>query len=103
MEANKASDGHDALTDAEWLQVQSDLAAFLDELREAHEVREETDEYVLFADSTGHELNEIAEANGVDRSDLSARMHADARERYEGDGIGDPWSVDDPIIVYKNV
>ena len=91
------------LTDAEWLKVQSDLNNFLDELREAHEIREENDEFVLFADGTGHELNEFAEANGVDRSALSARMHADARERYDGDGAGDPWSVVDPVIVYKRV
>lgn len=91
------------LPDAEWLKVQSDLNNFADELREEHEVREENDEFVLFADMGGHELNEIAELNGVDRSALSQRMHADARERYDGDGAGDPWSVADPVIVYKNV
>jgi hypothetical protein len=91
------------LTDSEWLNVQSDLNAFLDELREAHEVREDNDEFVLFADATGHELNEFAKENGVDRGALSARMHEDARARYEGDGAGDPWGVADPIIVYKNV
>lgn len=91
------------LADDEWLSVQDDINNFLAEFREAHEVWAETDEFVLFADETGHELNEIAEANGVDRSELSARMHAEARQRYSGDGTGDPWSVADPVIVYKNV
>jgi len=91
------------LTDAEWLTVQDDLNNFIDELREEHEVRAENDEFVLFADGGGHELNEFAEANGVNRAALSERMHSDARERYDGDCAGDPWSVVDPIIVYKNV
>jgi len=93
----------ETLSDAEWLKVQDDMAAFLDELREAHAVVEETDEYVLFRDTTGHELNEFAEANGVDRPALSARMHEDARIRYDADEAGDPWSVADPLIVYKDV
>jgi hypothetical protein len=58
---------------------------------------------VLFADMSGHELTEIADANGVDRDELSREMHTEARRVYNGDGAGDPWSVADPVIIYKEV
>jgi len=91
------------MADAEWLKVQDDINNFIAEFRDEHEVKAETDEYILFADEHGHELSEIAELNGVDRGELSARMHAEARERYGSDGAGDPWSASDPILVYKHV
>lgn len=103
MEANQTQTGHNALTDDKWLAVQYDLSNYISELRDEHDVRKETSEYVVFADEHGHELNAIAEANGVDRNDLSQRMHADGRAHYDGERPGDAWSVADPIIVYKDV
>jgi len=91
------------MTDADWLSVQDDLRKFISEFRDENVVRKETDEYILLADENGHELNEIADANGVDRGELSREMHAEARRVYEGDGAGDPWSVADPVIIYKGV
>jgi len=92
-----------SLSDDEWLKVQDDLGNFLNELREENEVRKETDELVVFADHQNNELDAIAEANGVSRDSLSARMHSEVRMRYSSDDAGDPWSVADPIIVYKEV
>ena len=98
----------DELTADEWNAVQDDLNDHLDEFRDAYgedahnqEIRKEADEYIVLADGTGYELNEIAEAVGVDRSALSRRMHDEARQRYDGTGTGDPWSVVDPIVIIK--
>ena len=99
----------ETLTDDEWNRVQADLRdhleAFYDAYRDSrdrnHEVRKETDEYVIFADSSGQELSEIAEINDVDPRALSARMHNEARARYDGDNPGDAWSVADPIVILK--
>ena len=99
----------DDLTDDEWRRVQKDLREDLDafygvyegEETGRQEVRDETDDYVIFADAHGQELNEIAEIHGVDRTALSVRMHKEARARYDGDGPGDAWSVADPIVVIK--
>ena len=104
-------DNNLGMADDEWLKVQADLNNYLEDFRDAYgenggrnqEIRKETEEYIIFADASGHELNVIAEANGVDRSELSERMHKEARMKYEGDCAGDAWSVADPIIVYKNV
>jgi len=97
------------LTDAEWRKVQDDLRGAVDVFRGTYtddannnELREETDEYLIFADGSGHELSEIAQHVGVDRAQLSQRMHAEARKRYEGDGTGDPWGVMDPVVIIKD-
>lgn len=56
------------------------------------------DDRVVFRDEHGYELNEWADALGIDRSELSQRMHQLAREVYDGEGVGDPWSVTDPVV-----
>lgn len=96
------------LTADEWTDVQNDLRAHLDEFRSEYEDTannnekvKETDDYVIFADGSGHELNEIAEIVGVDVRALSQRMHDEARKRYSGEGSGDPWSYRDPVVVLK--
>lgn len=58
----------------------------------------ESGDVVIFADSEGRELSEWANALNVDRDDLSERMHDLARRHYGGDGVGDPWGVDDPVV-----
>jgi hypothetical protein len=97
------------LTADEWTDVQNDLRAHLDEFRSEYEDTannnekvKETDDYVIFADGSGHELNEIAEIVGVDVRALSQRMHDEARKRYSGEGSGDPWSYRDPVVVLKS-
>lgn len=57
-----------------------------------------TDSRVVFCDQHGHELNEWAEVLDMDRSEFSQRMHELAREVYDGEGIGDPWSYADPVV-----
>jgi len=96
----------ETLTNEEWQRVQEDcrehIDAFLDvyvDESNNNELREETDEYWLFADGHCHELDEIAEINNVDRTALSRRMHTEARRVY--DAKGDPWSVADPVIIFK--
>jgi hypothetical protein len=98
----------ETLTDDEWQHVQDDLRSAINVFRDAYdddansnELVEETDEWVLFRDGSGHELNEIAKQTGVDRSALSLRMHEEARERYQSDHPGDEWSVTDPIVIIK--
>jgi hypothetical protein len=64
----------------------------------------ETGEIVVLRDSSGHQLNEWADALGVDRAELSEKMHALARQHYgrqEATGAGDPWSVSDPLVFLK--
>jgi len=99
----------DELTSGEWRRVQDDLRGAMDIFRETYtndannnELREETDDYLIFADGSGHELTEIAEHVGVDRAALSQRMHAEARQRYDGEGTGDPWGVMDPVVIIKD-
>jgi len=53
---------------------------------------------VIFRDDHGHELNEWASALDVERGDLSATMHELAREVYQPDEPGDPWSGADPVV-----
>lgn len=98
------------MDDSEWLKVQDDLRNVVDMFRDTYsddannnKILAETDEWILFADASGQELSDIAEANGVDRRALSKRMHKEARMKYDGDGSGDPFSYYDPIIVYKTV
>lgn len=98
----------DELTDDEWERVQADCRDALDIFRATYgdpdskqEIVAETDEFLLLRDTTGHELNEIAEINDVDRSKLSRRMHEEARKRYHSDQPGDEWSVTDPVVILK--
>lgn len=98
-----------ALTDDDWTAVQTDLRANIEMFRDVYgnggarnqEIRYEDDDVVVFADASGHELNEIADATGVDRTALSRRMHEEARRHYNADEPGDEWSVADPIVVEK--
>jgi len=98
------------LTQDEWSKVQEDLRNHVDTFRDTYgesgargqEIRHEDDNVVIFADSSGQELNEIAEIVGVDRDALSQRMHKEARKHYTDDNPGDEWSVVDPIAVFKN-
>lgn len=107
-------DGTDATTDGgslsddAWDAVQEDLRENIDLMRDVYadeannnEIVEETDEYLLLRDGSGHELNEIAEIVGVDRSALSRRMHDEARRRHHSDEPGDEWSVTDPVVIVK--
>jgi hypothetical protein len=89
------------LTINEWIAVQENLQEFLWELRDTHKVVKETDEFVLFADYAGHELREFAQGNDVSRIGLYQAMHNAARRHHRPDGAGDPWSVADPVYVYK--
>ena len=91
------------LTDAEWSDVQDDLRSGIDVMQTVYgdednknEIVEETDEYAVFADASGHELNELAARVGVDRSALSHRMHDEARSLVDYN-----WGVVDPIVVEK--
>jgi len=99
----------ETLSDADWRKVQNDLRGAIEMFRSTYtddannnEIRKETGEYLILADGSGHELGEIANHVGVDRSKLSQRMHAEARKRYDGEGTGDPWSVSDPVVILKD-
>ena len=81
-----------------------ELNNIIDTLRDVHgEPVAEYPSLSVFADSHGHELNEIADQiDGVTRSEVSEWMHEQARGVYgraEADGAGDPWSVADPVVV----
>jgi len=98
----------ETLTAAEWRRVQNDLRDAIEMFRETYgdpannnEIREETDEYLILADGSGHELSEIAEYSDVDPAKLSQEMHAEARRRYKGKGNGYPWGVMDPVVIIK--
>lgn len=56
----------------------------------------EDDDCVIVADHTGHELNEWCDEFDLDRSELSAWMHEQARSL-----CGYDWSASDPIIFDK--
>ncbi|WP_135535362.1 hypothetical protein [Halostella pelagica] len=53
---------------------------------------------VIFRDEHGHELSDWSAALGADRDGLSATMHKLAREVYQPDEPGDPWSRADPVV-----
>lgn len=56
---------------------------------------------VVFADSKRLELSEWFEHLDVNSRELRQRMHELAREVYgrrEADGVGDPWSQQDPVV-----
>lgn len=58
-------------------------------------------ERVIFADDTGNEIADWADALDMDRSGFHQRMHELARERYgrdEAEEPGDPWSTSDPVV-----
>jgi len=69
-----------------------------------HEIVYEDDAVVVVRDHTGHELNEWADEFDMDRSEFSQIMHDLARQVYgrdEAEGVGDPWSVADPVVFDK--
>lgn len=75
-----------------------------DELHDAHGEPVFEDEWmVVFADTHGHELSEIAaHTEGVDRGDVSEWMHRMARKVHDRDHTGgDAWSVADPVVCLK--
>ena len=83
------------------IDVGDDYELVSDLLRDAHgEPLVETDRFILFRDSTGHELNEFVDDMDVDRRELSIKMHELARKVYDG-GDGDDWSVTDPVVLAK--
>lgn len=64
----------------------------------------ENQEIVVYQDHAGYELNEWSDAFGVERAELSQRMHELAREHYDRDDTpsgGDPWSAYDPLVFVK--
>lgn len=80
------------------------LNNILDELRDAHgEPVAETDNMVVFADTHGHELRDIADNTaGVNLGDVSQWMHEMARTLHDRDRLGgDAWSGADPVVVLK--
>jgi hypothetical protein len=86
--------------DAECAKAARELTEVVDELREAHgEAVAEFPSMTVFADTTGHELAEIAEVHndrhGTDlsRSDVASWMHRQAK------GVDRTWSVSDPVVV----
>jgi len=93
---------HNGLTQSEIDQLAEMFDDYEAEFREAHEVKHEDDELIVFSDTTGHELNDIAEAEGIDRDRLSHHMHEQARRFYDRDRTGgDAWSVADPVVFRK--
>jgi hypothetical protein len=73
---------------------------YLPEFREAHgDPVYKDDGVVIFADEKGHELKEVAEEYAdVTRSELSEWSHEVARDLCDY-----PWSVSDPVVVFKSV
>jgi hypothetical protein len=81
------------------------LNKILDELRDVHgDPVAENEHMLVFADTDGHELNEIVSYsdNNITREELSKWMHEMARKIHDRDRIGgDAWSVADPVVVLK--
>lgn len=83
------------------------LGNIMAELREVHgDPVAESAEMAVFRDEYNHEHGDIAhEIDGVSQGDVSEWMHEKAREIYdrpEATGVGDPWSVADPVVVLKD-
>jgi hypothetical protein len=57
----------------------------------------ESDALVILRDTSGHELNELANLLGMDRSELSKRMHNIARSY----GKNESWGRGDPLVFVK--
>lgn len=75
-----------------------------DEMEDVHgEPAHENEWLVIFSDSDGHEYNEIAAyTDGVSRDDVSEWMHRVARQVHDQSRLGgDPWSVADPVVIFK--
>lgn len=75
-----------------------------DEMRDVHgEPVFEDENVIIFSDSSGHELGEIADhTDGVSRDDVSGWMHEIARQYYDRTSSGgDAWSVNDPVVLLK--
>jgi len=94
----------DATNAADARTAAQNLTEIESELRDAHGAPVvETRSVIIFRDETGHELNEIADHEGIDRGDLSEWMHTEARKHHDRDRLGgDAWSVSDAIVVLKD-
>jgi len=94
---------NDALKADDAREAAQNLAEIEQDLRDVHGAPVvETDSVIIFRDETGHELNEIADYEGIDSGDLSEWMHTEARKHHDRDRLGgDAWSVSDPIVVLK--
>lgn len=73
----------------------------IDDLREAHAVKAETSERIVFMDESNYDLAEFADDMDVSYDTLYQQMHELARETYHPDEPGDAWSVNDPIVIAK--
>jgi hypothetical protein len=91
-------------TNADARQAAQNLTEIESELRDSHGAPVvETRSVIIFADEHGHELNEIADAEDIDRDKLSEWMHNEARKHHDRDRLGgDAWSVADPVVVLKD-
>jgi len=94
MEQNTASSDEPQLTDNgvdvshdEWL---------LDDMRDYHDVAYEDDDVVVFIDSQGYELTELANDMSVSYDELRDAMHEQARELCNRD-----WAASWPVVVAK--
>jgi hypothetical protein len=80
------------------------LKKIRDEMEDTHGEPVFEDEWmVVFADTDGHELSEIAAyTEGVDRNNVSEWMHKVARKVYDRtDSGGDAWGYADPVVIFK--
>ena len=91
--------------DAVMAEESFNLNEILDELRDVHgEPVAENENMLVFADTDGHELQEIANysEHDIGRGDVSEWMHKMARKLHDRDWTGgDAWSVADPVVVLK--
>jgi hypothetical protein len=75
-------------------QTARELSEIESEMREVHgEPVAELPSMTVYADSHGHELNEIADDADIGRNELSEWMHEQAR------GLDYNWGYSDPIVV----
>ena len=80
------------------------LNKIVDEFHDEHgDPVAKNENMLVFADTDGYELDEIAaHTAGVDRGDVAQWMHRMARKVHDrGPHGGDAWSVADPVVVLK--
>ncbi len=71
-------------------------ANYLDEYYDIHgDPVHEDDEKIVFADKVGHELGELANEIGVERSQVAEWMHEKA------DDVDYNWVASDPVVLLK--
>jgi len=79
--------------------VQNELQSLLPKLDEYHQLVYEDRDTLLYADESGHELNEALNAAGLDRdvrAEVLTAMHDLASEKTDYE-----WSASDPLVVPK--